>query len=493
MKQKFKKLYLLLTGVIFLSVLLSGCSSLEFNIEETIKPPDNGNVAIQGTWRIDKYISILKGQGALDEDEESNKNKYIGKEAVFDNEIGVIGIDVCTNPDYKIIRTSADSFLKSTYQTNCKSLGIKKEKVNVVTISTANKFFNQLIVTDDMTAYVYLENGFLVMKKISDLADEKIKKSSVGKAEANNSNEEFEEDPLLRSGVLMGIRSADNTCCTIWIYSKNREIKAVSYREQLMVPRAYGFWEAGVIQNMNQSIYAEAFVNSHLQAIPRSGSKDNILSDKPGAKILFVGNDYIGVEYNSKLSVMPMDNIGGGNSVSISDVILDSSFNVSNEFTQSRQAYISSLDSGKLKNIIGEPDEKNYTLKRRNGHWILKSRLYFKEDYDGKKYEDFDLNLVVPSTLIHYDEMDIPWNNIKSKLPWTTDAYMSPNKDIAILVSRDSLNIYPVQKRNIINKQLMKIPLSEGDSVVMAEWSVGKYADIWARFVDGIFTDIQDN
>ncbi len=482
----------MIIGIFILPFILSGCTSVEFNIEDTIKPPEIGNVSIQGTWRIEEYISIIKGQSALNEDEESNRKKYIGKEAVFDSEICAIGIELCTNPDYKIIRTAADTFLKSTYQINTESLGIKKEKVNVVTISTANKFFNQLIVTDDMTAYVYLENGFLVLNKISDYVDNKVKLSNVGKVADNKISEEFEEDPLLRSGVLIGVRSADNTYCTIWIYSKNREIKAVSYREQLLVPRAYGFWEVGGIQHMNQRIYAVPFANSKLQLIPTNEAADNILADKPGAKILFSGNDYIGIEYNLKLNVLPIDNIRAGKEVKISDVLLDSSFNVANEFKQARQDIVSSLDNDKLKNIVGEFDEGNFTLKRRNGHWILKSRLHFKEDYNGHKYEDFDLNLVVPSTLISYDEMDIPWNNIKSKLPWTIDAYMSPNKEIAILASRDSLNIYPVQKRNIVNKQLMKIPLSEGDSIIMAEWSTGKYADIWAKFVDRIFTDIQN-
>ncbi|WP_244648332.1 hypothetical protein [Ruminiclostridium herbifermentans] len=494
LKQKvrfFRQLATFIMGILILSFSLSGCTSIEINIEETIKPPEIGNLIIQGTWRIENYISIVKGQSDLNEAEESSRKKYIGKEAVFDNEICAIGIEVCTNPEYKTIRTAADTFLKSTYQINNDSIGITKEKVNVVTISTANKFFNQLIVTDDMTAYVYMEDGFLVLKKVSDSVDDKVKQSSIGKVADNKSNEEFEEDPLLRSGVLIGVRSADNTYCTIWIYSQNREIKTVSYREQLLVPRAYGFWEVGGIHK-DQKIYAVPFANSKLQLIPRNDGMNNILADKPGAKILFLGNDYVGIEHDLKLSVLPIDSLGTGRTVKISDIILDNTFNVSNEFEQARQDIISTFDKDKLKNIIGEFDEGNFTLKRRNGHWIFKSRLHFKEDYNGQKYEEFDLNLVVPSNLISYDEMDIPWNNIKSKLPWTIDAYMSPNKEIAILTSRDSLNIYPVQKRNIVNKQLMKIPLSEGDTIIMAEWATGKYADIWARLVDRIFTEVKN-
>jgi hypothetical protein len=187
---------------------------------------------------------------------------------------------------------------------------------------------------------------------------------------------------------------------------------------------------------------------------------------------------------------MAIDKISEAMGIALSAITNESS---SNAFVQASEAFIASLGSNKAKNIIREPNEDNFTLKRRNGHWIMKSRLYYKEPVEEKNYEDFVLNIKVPSELIRYDEMNIPWYVIKSKIPWITDAYMSPNKDIAILVSCESLNIYPVQNKSIINKQLMKIPLSKADSIIMTEWSIGKYADIWSNFVDKIFTDSHDS
>lgn len=482
------KRLLLMIFIFSFSCFFSGCGSIEFNIEDTIKPPSNEEVTVRGTWKIEKYISILKEHNGTQTTDKSNQ--YIGKEAIFDNEIGAIGKDVYINPKYKIIRTSTNTFIQNKYQISEADLGLQKEKVNVVTITTENQLFCQLIITDEMTAYVYLENGFLVLHKISDIVDEKTKENSFGNVGTSINNGEFTEDPLLRSGVLIGVRSSDNTYRTLWIYSKNREIKTVSHRKQLMVPRAKGFWEIGTIENKNgnEIIFAEAFTDAALQATSQINRNTNLLTEKPGTKILFVGNDYIGVEYNSKFNVVSIDNIKEGKGVAFSDIIDENSYDA---LKQSSEAFISTLDSNKSKNIIRATDEENFTLKRRNGHWTMKSRLYYKEPVGNRKYEDFDLNLMVPSKLILYDEMNIPWNDIKSKLPWITDAYMSPNKDIAILVSADSLNIYPVKNKSIINKQLMKIPLSKADSIIMTEWSIGKYADIWSNFVDKIFTDNQ--
>lgn len=486
MKQKYK---FLLVPLICFFFLLSGCKSIEFNVEETIKPPVNTNVTIQGTWKIEKFISKKKHDSQ--KPEESKQKTYVDKEVIFDNEIAAVGREVCINPKYKIIRTSADTFVHNKYRINLESLGLKNEKVNVFTITSNNQFFYDIIVTDKMTGYIYFEDGFFVLNKISDVVDEKIKESSFGNV-GMNIEDKLEEDPLLRSGVLIGIRSYNNTYRTLWIYSKNREIKTVSSRNQLLVPRAKGFWEIGTITNKdgNESIYAEPFDDAILHETLPDGKKNNALTEKPGAKMLFIGNDYIGIEHNLKLSVLATDNLSEGKGVAFSDIVNENSYNA---FQQSSDALVSTLDSDELKKIIKEPNEENFTLKRRNGHWIIKSRLYYKEPFKGQRYEDFDLNLMVPSKLIYYDEMSIPWNSIKSKLPWITDAYMSPNKDIALLVSSDSLHIYPIQNKSIINNQIVNIPLSKGDSIIMTEWAIGKYADIWSNFVEKLFTGNQES
>jgi hypothetical protein len=217
MRQKLKLLLLLN----ILSFFCIGCSNLEFNIEDTIKPPMIDDITIQGTWKIEKYISIAENKGNFTKTDESKK-MYVGKQGIFDNEIGMIGTDVCINPNYKIIRTSVDAYLQNKYQINELILGLKKEDVNVVTITSENRLFYEAIVTDDMSAYIYTEDGFLVLSKTSNIVDEKIKESSIGNVGINMDNGEIKEDPLLRSGVLIGIASGNNTYRTLWIYSKNR-------------------------------------------------------------------------------------------------------------------------------------------------------------------------------------------------------------------------------------------------------------------------------
>lgn len=486
MKHKLKLLIIIM--VVFI-LLLSGCGNIEFNIEDTIKPPLAQNAAVQGTWRIEKYISVQK------ELKDSNQNKnlqdlYVGKNAIFDSEIGAIGTEACTDPSYKIIRTTADTFIQNKYRINEELLGLSSAKIDVVDITSDNQLFYQLIVPDENTAYVYTQDGFLEMKKVSDSVDPKIKQICKGYVGANMENGEYKEDPLLRSGVLIGIRSEENIYSTYWIYSKNRKVKAASSRKQLLVPRSKGFWEIGAVRTNSdiESIYVKPFIDIESQQKSQIISKIDMLNKQADTKILFVGNDYIGIESNFRYNVVPVDGIKEGRGIALSDIMNQNMFST---LKKSRDAFIAALDKDKADKLIKDVNEENYSLKRRNGHWVMTSRLYYKEP-NSNKYEDFDLNLMVPSKLIHYDEMNIPWNDIKSRLPWITDAYMSPNKDIAILVSEDSLNIYPVQNSGIVNKQLLKIPLLKTDSIVMTEWSIGKYADIWSEFVQKIFTDLRN-
>ncbi|ACL76589.1 hypothetical protein [Ruminiclostridium cellulolyticum] len=485
-----RKLKILFTIFLLIAAsLFSGCSTVNFSIEDTIKPPESKSIALKGTWKIQNYI--LTDKNSVTPEKKEKYELFIGMEAIFDNEVSAIYKDVCINPQYKSIRTSAGTFIQNKYRISEDVLGITTENVNVVTITTDNQLFHELIVTDANTAFVYMEDGFLALKRISVDIDEKIRAESLGNVGLDIDSGDFKEDPLLRSGVLLGIRSADNSYRTLWLYFKNRETKAKLNTSQLIVPRAKGFWEIGVINNDDSvDIYAEPFAELSQKEQSKIISKMNLVNKKSDAKILFVGNDYIGIESDMRLGVLPIDNLATKKPVHLSDIIEGDS---ANTLKQSAEFFISSLDSTKASKLNQRPEEDNFTLRRRNGHWIMKSRLYYKNTLGDKKYEDFDVKQMVPSKLIHYDEMNIPWNEIKSRLPWTRDAYMSPNKDILILASGENIIVYTVQNKNTINKQLLKIPILKGESIIMTEWATGKYADLWSEFADTAFDNSYDN
>lgn len=460
---------------------IAGCKIIDFDIEDSIKPPEYNDMAIKGSWKIEGFVSTLP-EAKVGESDTDNRNKYLDKWAIFDDEVAAVASETYVNPQYKIIRTSADSLMQNKYRIDGSKLGLGKQDVSMVNVYADNQVFYEVIITDSKKAYIYIDNGFLLLSKISENVDIALKDKSLKNAGSNVGSGQYEEDPLLRSGLLLGIRTADNTYRTIWIYSKNREINAVNDAKQLLVPRAKGFWRVGtIIENNIYAIYAEPFreesnTNKGIVEILNG----NFLRINSDTKIQFIGNDYIGTESNGEFKVYPVDTLKNGEPVSLSQI---SGQITGNAIEKAAADYASSLKGEAPQKIISKTDETNFTLIRRNGHWIMRGRLNYKQPYQ-KKFQDFDLKLMVPTELICYDEMNIPWNYIKKKIPWTSDAFMSPNRDIVVLADKSSLSIYTLRNRTEIDRQLLKLQLSKGETIVMAEWSIGRFADLWDNFVN---------
>jgi predicted DNA-binding antitoxin AbrB/MazE fold protein len=94
---------------------------------------------------------------------------------------------------------------------------------------------------------------------------------------------------------------------------------------------------------------------------------------------------------------------------------------------------------------------------------------------------DFNINLMPSSKIILYDTLFIPWTAIKDKVPEAIDAYTSPSKDIALIVTTKYILIYTIENGALSSLPIQKVKLKEGESVIMSEWSTGDYVYNWER------------
>ena len=60
------------------------------------------------------------------------------------------------------------------------------------------------------------------------------------------------------------------------------------------------------------------------------------------------------------------------------------------------------------------PKEDSFGLFRRNGLWILRGRVNYIKNGD-YMYEDFNIPAIPTREIISYDELYIPWKEIKAK------------------------------------------------------------------------------
>lgn len=307
----------------------------------------------------------------------------------------------------------------------------------------------------------------------------------------------IEEVDALRSGVLLGIKSYDYddinqvdnwTYKTIWIRTNNRNLSSIYEMDDLLVPRKKGFWMVNVERNINDNN-----INDEIKAVEKRkyleeyfddiklfsfeyGLEMDLASIEPSRikNILYVGNDYISVEenelFNDKkaLKTYPIDYLDNGKAIKISDILGDEGLKT---FVEGAQAIMKSDTTMFL-------DEESFGLFRRNGYWIMKGRINYQIDGE-EMYKDFNIKSIPPKELVNYDELIIPWNKIKSKIPEAIDAFTSPNEDIIIVVTRNNLQIYAIENSEISSKELGRVRLNSSDSIIMAEWSLGRYTGLW--------------
>lgn len=475
---------------------LQGCRQVDLNVEGKITAPDINELPVKGTWKVENYIDFDSTVSSKD------KEKYLGETAVFDKSIAVIGTETCNSPEYKIKSVSAEEYFLYKYKVNADKLGIKDEMVNVVTVSSKQQLFHDFIKVNDSSMLVYENRGFLYLNKVSDKIDNSISASTSNSAMSGDEASSIKQDSVLMSGVFLGLRTSgtgNNTGSgyrTLWIASKNREIRPVYEMKQLFVPRKTGFWEIDywsqkVSGKFKGTLYAHSVADDNIEYSKSSNKNDNNLLEENGSRdIVFVGNDYIGTEYRGmdsgssketvQYQVLPIDNIRSGIGIDISDVAGEDGLNA---LIRSSQTYAMSLDKSKSDHLQKNPTGDNFSLSRRSGQWNVTGRLNYLTPVDGKTFEDFDIYLLPPQKLISYDELKLPWNYIKGKVPEAQDAYTSPKKDMALIITGNAIEVYTIENEKLSDKPARSIALQKGEAVVMAEWAVGQYMEKWEEVI----------
>ena len=127
-------------------------------------------------------------------------------------------------------------------------------------------------------------------------------------------------------------------------------------------------------------------------------------------------------------------------------------------------------------------NEENVGIVRKSGYWTIKGRVNYLQNNE-EMYKDFSIKAIPPKEMINYDAHIISWNELKMSIPETIDAFTSPNNDIIGIATHTHLLIYNIIDGSLNNMPLAKIKLPENSSIIMSEWSVGRYPTIWQNEV----------
>lgn len=509
----------MLVFLLVISLMLSACSSPSTDSSEKIVSPQNQLMPVEGTWEVSEVLMTTSSN------EGEDKEEWLGQKVQFSDTYMSLGESILENPQYQMKRVNGEEYLLFNSKTLPSNFVFPNKDVEVITVIDQDKFFCEVLIIKENELVLKMQSNTFYLTKLSEEVDQYISNKS---DDENNQeiNIQMDKESPIHTGVLIGLRSENKSSNndseneynyrTLWISSKNNEINPVLEIENIFFPRRSGFWKIEM-KKATQDSRSEQYISANnvlmednkaeIQLKARMMRNEEIPTnnedvapeldfskwgEKTGEikrKINYVGNDYISVETigkgeyivgsenweSSKLQILPIDGLPNGRGVKISD-ILDETGVISLKSAWEKAINYLEIDNSNI--LYREELLENFGMDRKLGHWFLEGRInYIKE----KEFNtaDYSISLIPPPKVVVYDTLFVPWTNIKDRVPRALDAYTSPNKDIAIVLTKRELLIYDIYGNDLGRYPREKLKLKEGETIIMAEWATGQYVDRW--------------
>ncbi len=481
-------------------IFLSGCSVIERQDGDMIAKPKNTNIAIKGTWEIVKYKIVnekLANKAALD--------NLIGKTMKFGSNVCYFDQEATLNPEYKTINTLATYYFVHYYGINPKNLDIASDRIDIISIYSSDKLFHEIIPIDENSGMMYYDGAFIYIDRISQ------EEPSV-ESDTEKIKEITYQDS--KSGLLLGLGTElffkneevnSSEYRTLWISWSNDSLQELYSIDEIIIPRARGFWTLGMNRLLQGEKVYETIsardINGHSEDYKNSSINQDIsraINENRYINVTFVGTDYITVEAmyieegkpNKKiLKAIPLDNLDHETGVKIVDIV----GNVGKTVIEQSASGAKNSISSELREVLeAYPKEDSISLSRRNGHWILIGRINSDKEEYRDKYLDFNINIIPPSKLVSYDQLFVSWNKVKERVPDALDVYTSPNQDFAVVLTSEEVLVYKIHKGELLESPIKTIALKEGESAIMAQWSKGDQVTKWNDVIVNMGDIIED-
>ncbi len=471
--------FILLLIVLF----VAGCADGSRESADKISSPRNRLIPVAGTWEVAGVVE----SGALKL--EDLPEPWPGKDLQFSEDYALLGDNILEKPRYKIKRVNKEEYLLYGHKSLPKELDTPDEELDVITVTDEDKFLCEIIRVSSGALILEIDNRSFYLKKISDQVS---RRSDIKYYEIAGSLNPAADNGkgIPKTGVLVGFCSPDTgsnnkgdstyNYRTLWIAATDKKLHPVLNIQGILFPRRSGFWR----MEAKRTITAHPVATEQKEAktdIPVEPAKEEVRAGSITRRIHYVGNDYVSIEskdadtLESTLQVLPIDSLPGIKAVKLSDLSGEAGA-ASMEAGRKREIETLKADGGSLAEDMGQND--SFGLERKMGHWFFKGRINYRKD--GKaRFADYNINVIPPAELIFYDELSVPWTAVKDRVPEAVDVFTSPNRDIALVITRTELIIFGISNGKLENQPLGKISLKAGETVVMAEWATGRYVEAW--------------
>lgn len=477
-----KKIVKLLMPVLFIFTTLiffTGCDSL--NIE--VSTPDTSTM-LKGQWKVEQ---ILTFQDDYEKNSDYEYDDEVGEIFSFGDKEVVIFNAIYKNVTYKAKLVNSSDYIYN-------ALGYlpdqfdEDEEFTVVTISAGNTFIKDIITINE-DIFILDGQKLLRLDKVEDNPMENPSQSIGGR--------EVDEYGELKSGVLIGLKSYKDDSWnyrTIWVKCDGDKIsvKEIPY---ILLPKKNGFF---MVDNEKYSDGKKEYSHIYLsylsgeQSDTNEGERINYATESDiNEDLTFIGNDYMSIRSVENAIPNQIQNLGTYlidlNSTETRVVVPISSLTGNSSIITAQDFSHKYINRKAVKN--GE-NFTNYAIGRNRGRWCfytLTDKNYNDNEKQESTFNDIgnkqEIMTKVSREIAKHDELFTSWQGIKNQVPSATDAFSSPNENLALIKTRDNLYAYKIKGDTVDMSSQISIELSPREEVIMAEWALGQYVDYWSDFI----------
>lgn len=462
---------LIIIFLIILSLILSSCVFEELKISNTINSPRILKSPIQGEWVLEQYKEMPFIEREI-------KTNIIGEVAYFKDDFIVIGDYFSDKISYSTKNVKTEDYLLYKYKLQSDYLNIEQDRITILSIYSNKQFVLDAIIINKEQIIISINNKFLYLRKTSDHFESKdiekytnIEKNVTGLEKIIDLKEES-----TKTGILIGLKKEiiENNVKK-WdyrtIYLKINDLENIeTYQvKDILLPRKTGFYDVEIKRNKSLKEPFDSIIIKPRDEIENLQVHNSVFLKN----ILYIGNDYISIEntkdkVDSFLRVYPLDYLNEDKSLLLSEALEKENIHRIMQDIKRKETERTRIHF----------NERDFGLIRRNGYWTLVGIVNYKSGEEEEK-EDYNIRAVTPNSIVNYDELSIPWSYIKTKTPELVDAFTSPNGDILIVQTYNQIKAYPIINNKIIDKEILKIDIDPRESIIMNEWAVGRYTELW--------------
>lgn len=270
--------------------------------------------------------------------------------------------------------------------------------------------------------------------------------------------------------LVVGLRDAKGELRTLFVDAKGFTVLG----EGVAVPRDDGWWKLDRRRHRdasgkNRADTLFATTDRAWQAPAYNFADMETCESEMSLDVLFVGSDHVTYEESGggycEGAAHPYA-YTGLHTVTLQDIKTPRALPINDLLGAPALASLESAGVRVSEKCLSDPDATEWGLVRRQGRWSVRGRLTHAYEVCRGSFKDFTVPGVSPRNLTGHDDLPLPWNQMRSRLPGALDAVASPSKRVVVFVTTEGLAL-EVDGKEVARHR------APSHFIVLAQWAVG--------------------